>query len=93
MVFDRNPNPLGMYVRILRAYACKEASELSCRTARILSVALNVYSFEDVSVYERNHYRVEHIAENVYDRVKKGVAAPGLLPVELRKPGSSLSLW
>ena len=93
VVFDRNPNPLGMYVRILRAYACKEASELSCRAAQILSAALSVYSFEDVNDYERNHYRAEHIAENVYDLVKKGVAVPGLLPVELRKPKSSPSLW
>ena len=49
IVFDRNPNPLGMYVRVLRAYTCKDASVLSNRAARVLREALQKYSFEDLS--------------------------------------------
>ena len=93
VVFCRNPNPLGMYVRILRAYACKEASVFSGKAAKVLSTALEVHSFEDVSAYEKNHYRVNHIAKNVYDRLKAGVKSPDLFPVELGKQRSNFSLW
>lgn len=93
VIFDRNPNPLGMYVRILRAYACKEASIFSSRAAKVLSAALDVHSFEDVSAYERNHYRVNHIAKSVYDRLKARVKSPDLFPVELGRRRANFSLW
>lgn len=93
VVFCRNPNPLGMYVRILRAYACKDASVFSSRAVRVLSSALEVHSFEDVNAYERSHYRVSHIGEKLYDRLKARVKSPDLFPVELGRRRSNLSLW
>lgn len=93
VVFCENPNPLGMYVRILRTYACKDASVLSGKAARVLSTALAVHSFEEIRAYEGNHYRVNHIGKNVYDHLKAGVESPDLFPVELKKRRSNLALW
>ena len=92
VVYERNPNPLGMYVRIMRAYACKDASVLSGTAARVLSDALKVYSFEDMRTYERNHYQFNYIVESVYEHFRKRVGNPGLLPIELRKTRASLLL-
>ena len=93
VVFDKNPNPLGMYVRILRAYACKDASVLSGRTTRVLREALQAYSLEEMSRYEREHYRVHYIGERVYWLFKEGVRNANLLPVELVKRNRNLSFW
>ena len=90
VVYERNPNPLGMYVRIMRAYACKDASELSSTAARVLSDALEVYSFEDMRVYERNHYQVQYIVESVYEHLRKRVREPNLLPIALGGPKAAL---
>lgn len=92
VVFERNPNPLGMYVRILRAYACKEASVLSSRATQVLSDALKVYSFDDLSNYEKAHCEVNYIDETVYELFRKGVRAPDLLPVPLGRPQRLLPL-
>ena len=91
VVFDKNPNPLGMYVRIMRAYACRHASVLSGRAARVLNEALSVYSLEDMSTYEREHYLYRYIVEDVYEHFKERVRKPDLLPVELRKTRTLLS--
>ena len=91
VVLDRNPNPLGMYVRIMRAYACKDASVLSSRAARVVSEALSAYSFEDMSAYERDHYQFQYIGEEVYEHFRKRVRKLDLLPIEIRK--KKISLW
>lgn len=93
IVFDRNPNPLGMYVRVLRAYTCKDASVLSNRAARVLREALQKYSFEDLSDYEHAHYRAAHIGRKEYELFKEGIRKPSLLPVRLARPRGNLSLW
>ena len=90
VIFERNPNPLGMYVRIMRAYACKGASVLSNNAARVVGEALEAYSFEDISAYEKSHYRFHYIGKNVYDLFKERVRRIDLFPVELRKAESSL---
>ena len=91
VVFDRNPNPLGMYVRIMRAYACKDASVLSSGAARVVSEALSAYSFEDMSAYERDHYQFQYIGEDVYEHFRKCVRKLDLLPIEMGK--KKISLW
>ena len=93
VINDKNPNPLGMYVRILRAYACKDASVLSSTTAQVLRGALQAYSFEDMSRYEREHYRVQYIGEHIYGHFREGVRSANLLPVELAKRNRNLSFW
>ncbi len=90
VVYEENPNPLGMYVRIMRAYACKEASMLSNTAARVLNDALKSYSFEDINMYERNHYEFQYIAREVYEHFVRHVHRPDLLPVQLRKGAPSL---
>ena len=90
VVYERNPNPLGMYVRIMRAYACKDASLLSNTAARVLSDALKVFSFEDIRRYERSHYHVQYVARGVYEHFRRHVGKPDLLPIELRRRRTSL---
>ena len=91
-VFDKNPNPLSMYVRILRTYACKDAARLSGKAAWVLNTALRRYSFEVLSAYERGHYSVPYIGHAVYDLFRDRVEKPGLLTVELRPPPRALPL-
>lgn len=90
VVFDKNPNLLGMHVRIMRAYACRHASVLSGKAAQVVAEALNAYSFEDLSAYEKEHYRYRYIVEDVYEHFKKCVRDPNLLPVQVRKAKTSL---
>ena len=56
VVLEVNPNPIGMYVRIMRAHAGGRVSRLSKRAADLLRRAMSVHSFEDFSSYERGHY-------------------------------------
>ena len=90
VVLERNPNPLGMYVRIMRAYACKEAAVLSGKAAEVVSGGLKVYSFDDIRAYEQGHYRVQYIGESVYELFKKRLMKTGPWPIELRGASGSL---
>ena len=56
VVLEANPNPLGMYVRVIRAHADGRVSQLSKRAADLLRRAMSTHSFEDFSSYERGHY-------------------------------------
>ena len=56
VVLEVNPNPIGMYVRIMRAHAGGRVSRLSKRAADLLRRAMSVHSFEDFRSYERGHY-------------------------------------
>ena len=56
VVLEVNPNPIGMYVRILRAHASGRVLRLSRRAADLLRQAMSVHSFEDFSSYESGHY-------------------------------------
>ena len=56
VVLEANPNPLGMYVRIMRAHADGRVSRLSERAANLLRQAMSAHSFEDFRSYESGHY-------------------------------------
>ena len=92
VVFDKNPNPLSMYVRILRTYAYKDTAVLSSKAAWVLNAALRTYSFEDLSAYERVHYPVPYIRRAVYELFRDRVQNPDLLPVKVREPLRGLPL-
>ena len=90
VVLERNPNPLGMYVRIMRAYACKEAAVLSGKAAEVVGRGLQMYSFADIRAYESGHYRIQYIGEGVYELFRRRLMNPGSRPVELRGARGSL---
>ena len=66
VVCEENPNALGMYVRLLKAYICKEASLLSVKAAETLAHGLEVYSLSDVNSYELEHYGRVFVSEADY---------------------------
>ena len=70
VVFDKNPNTLGMYIRLVRAYASKDASILSHKAAQVLSKGLRTHSFEEMSTYEMAHYSSVYISRGTYNYLK-----------------------
>ena len=70
VVLEENPNALGMYIRLLRAYAIKDASILSNKAAQIIGEGLSAYSFEEMNDYEKAHYSGAYISKETYDYLK-----------------------
>ena len=70
VVLESNPNPLGMTVRLIRTYAHKDVFELSIEAASCIEQALDRYSFEELSSYERAHFRQGYIDRIVYADLK-----------------------
>lgn len=70
VVLDSNPNPLGMYVRIIRTCICKDVSILSNRAFQLINEAITDYSFEDISLYERTHFPDSYVDRSAYDYFK-----------------------
>lgn len=75
IVFGDNPNPLGMYVRLVRACAEGRVRYLSAKARDLVRDALAAYSFENLRSYEKAHYRRRHIDELSYERVARAVHA------------------
>ena len=94
LVLEPNPNPLGMAVRLVRAYAHKGASQLSAEMASNIECALNRYSFEELSSYERAHFRQGHIDQSIYYDLKHNqlVHKRDMLPVVLTSVERQASL-
>lgn len=80
IVLRENPNPLGMYVKVIRSYAGKGATQVTGGVVDLLCEAAAEYSFEELQLYERSHYRDYHVNRSVYDKIGKlenlGVAEP-----------------
>ncbi len=85
IILDKNPNRMGMYVRLLRFYADKNARLLSPKAASLLRDAMHDYSFEEIRDYELNGYGESHISYSLYSYLKshQSIEFPDLLPVEL----------
>ena len=66
VVLKANPNPLGMYVRIIRAHAEGRVLRLSEQAADLLRLAMSIHSFEDISSYEKGHYGRRLIEEQSF---------------------------
>lgn len=56
LVLEQNPNPLGMYVRVLRHWCSKDARKVTVRTLRYLADCSRQYSYDDVAAAERKSY-------------------------------------
>ena len=93
VVFDDNPNPLGMYVRLVRACIDWPVRHLSERARGVVAEAMRIYSFEDMKSYEETHYRRRYIKEPAYEQVARAVLADGDGDVRLRFDGRALQLF
>ena len=70
VVLDENPNTLGMYIRLVRAYAIKDASILSNKAAQVIREGLWAHSFEEMSDYEKAHFSGAYISKETYNYLK-----------------------
>lgn len=95
VVCEHNPNALGMYVRLLRAYVCKEAKLLSAKAAETIASGLCSYSLAEVNAYEASHYGQLHVNETAYKYLREHayLGNPGLLAVELEGAQKALPLF
>ena len=69
IVLGQNPNPLGMSVRLMRLYAEKQATVFSSQATTLLSAAMSRYTFEELSLYEGEHYVKRFIDRPTYDYI------------------------
>lgn len=93
IVLFENPNPMGMYVRVLRSYADKGASEFSHRAVKVLRRAVSEHSFEEFASYEKAHYRNFYISSSIYRRIEE-LSDPGIVgPVNLDRVNRTLPLF
>ncbi len=67
IVLDKNPNPLGMYVRILRHMYCKDATKVSSSVLKYLYDNSIYYSYAQVSASEGRSYDRSVITEPFYE--------------------------
>lgn len=89
VVFSDNPNPLGMYVRLVRACIDWPVLCLSRKARKVVREAVESHSFEDLKSYERHHYRRQFIDEDGYGRVTEAVFAKGTGDVHIRRRSST----
>ena len=94
MVLEENPNPVGVSVRLLRAYVHKNARYLSPSAASAIRSAVRTYSFKELRGYEECHYISCYITRPAYDHIldHEVLARQDLLPVALDRVNPSLPL-
>lgn len=66
IVLESNPNPLGMFVRVLRHLIQKNAESMSFESVVCLNRLANQFSFEDLNCSEIRSYGGAVISENIY---------------------------
>jgi len=66
IVLEKNPNPLGMAVRVFRHFCLKDARKITPSAARYLANCANSYSFEEIMNAELISYRNTIIERTVY---------------------------
>lgn len=93
MVLVENPNLMGMYVKLLRLYVEKGASEFSCRAVKVLRQAVSDHSFEEFVSYEKTHYGNFHISYSIYSQIKEFNDRGVVGPVKLAKANQTLPLF
>lgn len=71
IVLEYNPNPLGMFVRILRYILLKDARSISFSVAKYLYKSANRYSYEDVREAEFSSYGASCIHKKIYETFKE----------------------
>lgn len=56
LVLEKNPNPLGMAVRVFRHLCMKDARKITPKAANYLASCTDLYSFDDISNSELRSY-------------------------------------
>ncbi len=67
VVLERNPNPLGMLVRILRHVILKDAKTISYQVLKYVYRSVNAYTYEEIVEAEYSSYGNSHIHMHMYD--------------------------
>ena len=93
VILVENPNPIGMYVKIIRSYADKGASEFSRRAVEVLRKAVSEHSFEEFSSYEKAHYGNFYISKSIYNQIMKLSDRGVVGPIRLAKANETLPLF
>lgn len=57
VVLEKNPNPLGMAIRVFRHFCSKDARKITPSAARYLAHCAKFYSFEEIKNAELKSYR------------------------------------
>lgn len=71
IVLRQNPNPLGMFTRVLRHLLQKEALYISFDTIEYLHAATKQFGFNQVHAYEKQSYGRLFITRDDYDVFNK----------------------
>lgn len=71
IVLEYNPNPLGMYVRVLRHILLKDAKKVSYAVSKYLSKYAQQFEFEDVQQAEYRSYGNSYIHKKIYESFKE----------------------
>lgn len=71
VVLEYNPNPLGMFVRILRYIILKEAQRVSFAVSKYLSKSANIYSYDAVRSAELSSYGECCVHQKIYEAFKQ----------------------
>ena len=66
IVLEKNPNPLGMAVRVLRHLCLKDAKKITLSAAKYLAKCTKTYSFDDIKNGEIRSYGSSVIDPHVY---------------------------
>lgn len=66
IVLEENPNPLGMFVRVLRHLCLKNAKKISPAAARYLAKNTKKYSYDEIKSCEINSYNDSMIELPIY---------------------------
>ncbi len=67
IILAKNPNPLGMLVRILRHMCLKEAEKIDMESVKYLSAAVKKYNHTQISTYEMESYGSQEINRKILD--------------------------
>lgn len=96
IVLEDNPNPLGMFIRVLRHLCLKNAEKISPAAARYLAKNTKNYSYDEIKSFEINSYNnsmielpiyrfFEHIDTSEYQDIKNQFSVAGdIVKRELR---------
>lgn len=82
VVLPDNPNPLGMYVRLVRACIAWPVSCLSSKAITVFMEAAEQYSFQDLMSYEKHHHKRRYIEEADCQRISEWVLSQGTAACE-----------
>lgn len=67
IVLDKNPNPLGMAVRVFRHLYLKDAAKITSTAAKYLAECVKIYRFDEIANAELGSYRNSVIERALYE--------------------------